>query len=309
MEGRSHHHEYLSNRNGFQAGIRSSQYFRRFRSFTSEIGQFTGLATAFKNRISGSPPNRERTMVCTQIEPLVAVLQTADFQSIIDMPWNMRLIIERIRKEAQKYLQDVSHFVRTHKIKKGKILSFHIKDVACIKKGKQGKAFEFGRVFQLGRIGGNFMIAMACNSVRMDDKKVLAVMLKEHSRLFGQDVLLSLSTDKAYYSRANIKAAVKARVTQIGIQCPGSVKPKGIKDEKLAEILRDRRAGIEPLIGHVKKMGMAKSRAMSDRTTLASGYRSVLSFNLRQLQRHLNGEMKRAAFFSRRRQVISIEQS
>ena len=66
--------------------------------------------------------------------------------------------------------RDVGHFVRTHTIKPGKRLSFHAKAVVCIKKGKAGKPHEFGRVFQLGRLGGNLLIAFSCTSVRMEDK-------------------------------------------------------------------------------------------------------------------------------------------
>ena len=43
---------------------------------------------------------------------------------------------------------------------------------------------------------------------------------------------------------------------------------------------------------HAKKFGLAKSRAKSDQTTLASGYRSILGFNLHQLTRYLSGKVK-----------------
>jgi len=58
----------------------------------------------------------------------------------------------------------------------------------------------------------------------------------------------------------------------------------------------NRRSGIEPLIGHVKQGGqMGRSRMKSDNTIEASGYTSVLGFNLRQLIRHQKGKYDKKA--------------
>ena len=59
----------------------------------------------------------------------------------------------------------------------------------------------------------------------------------------------------------------------------------------VVEKLHNRRAGIEPLIGHLKQgWQMGRSRMKSDPTTLSAGYSSVLGFNLRQLKRYLTTE-------------------
>ena len=53
----------------------------------------------------------------------------------------------------------------------------------------------------------------------------------------------------------------------------------------------NRRAGIEPLIGHAKHGGqLGTSRMKHDDTTLAAGYGAIGGFNLRQLLRHLLGK-------------------
>ena len=62
---------------------------------------------------------------------------------------NRRITLEhktskQIKDDAWRYLLDVGHFTRAHTIKAGKILSFHAKAVACVKKGKIGEDFEFG---------------------------------------------------------------------------------------------------------------------------------------------------------------------
>ena len=58
--------------------------------------------------------------------------------------------------------------------------------------------------------------------------------------------------------------------------------------------LFNRRAGVEPLIGHAKRFGLGKSKMRSDEATLASGYRSVTGFNLHQLMRKLEGASRPA---------------
>jgi hypothetical protein len=70
------------------------------------------------------------------------------------------------------------------------------------------------------------------------------------------------------------------------------VKPKSVQ-ASLQEKLKDRRAGIEPLIGHAKHGGqLGKSRMKSDSATKAAAYGSILGLNLRQMIRHQAGKMK-----------------
>ena len=67
-----------------------------------------------------------------------------------------------------------------------KALSFHAKAVCCFNKGKLSKGLQFGRAFQLGRIGGNFLLVGSCTSLRMEDKAAVCPMIEEHQGLFGQ---------------------------------------------------------------------------------------------------------------------------
>ena len=115
-----------------------------------------------------------------------------------------------------------------------------------------------------------------------EDKLSLQLMVDEHENIFGEGVLESVATDKGYYSKKNEKILLE-KIPEVGIQIPGNVKEQRTIDQGL----KDRRAGIEPLIGHVKNFGLRKSRMKSDETTLAAGNRSVLGFNLHQFMRHL----------------------
>ena len=61
----------------------------------------------------------------------------------------------------------------------------------------------------------------------------------------------------------------------------------------IRQLLHDRGAGIEPLIGHAKQGGqMSRSRIKSEETTKSAGYASVFGFNTRQLTRYLAGEAR-----------------
>jgi hypothetical protein len=226
-------------------------------------------------------------IVKQEIVPTIQTCMNLSAQQLQSMPWNIQRALEQIRNHAQKYLEDVAHFIKNHTIKAGKILSFQYLEVACISKGKVGKDVEFGRVYQLGRIKGNFLLVLPSTSVRQEDKSSLLPMVQMHQEIFGKDVLKSMGTDKGYYTKENINK-LSPIIPELGIQCPHNAKQQQI----IPQELKDRRAGIEPLIGHTKKFGLAKSKAKSDQTTLASGYRSVLAFNLHQLTRYLSGKVK-----------------
>ena len=79
---------------------------------------------------------------------------------------------------------------------------------------------------------------------------------------------------------------------ECGLQQPGL--ERGSPTAREAEVrarLADRRAGIEPLIGHAKQGGqLGQSRMKTDDTTLAAGYSAIGGFNLQQLLRHLLGK-------------------
>jgi IS5 family transposase len=226
------------------------------------------------------------TLVKKQMRPVVELCSHLSTHRE-KLPWNVRRAFDQVKTHAWRYLLDVAHFTRTHTIKEGKLLSFHARSVACITKGKLGKAREFGRVFQIGRIKGNFLFVGKADSVKMNDKQTFVAMLNEHAYLFGENAMKSVGADKGYWSRENRKALVTRGVVEIGLQHPHNAKDLShLPSSDIQERLRDRRAGIEPLIGHVKHGGqLGRSRMKSDRATLAAGYASVLGFNLRQIIR------------------------
>jgi hypothetical protein len=209
------------------------------------------------------------------------------------MPWNIRRALNQVNAHCSNLFLHVASFMCRRVVVPDKALSFHVQAVRCFNKGKAAHRLEFGRAFQLGRIGGNFLVVGACTSIRMEDKASVRPMIEAHQGLFGQGVLQSFGTDKGYYSQANhnyLRAV--AGLEELGLQQPGL--DLGRLAESEAEThtrLADRRAGIEPLIGHAKQGGqLGQSRMKTDDTTLAAGYGAIGGFNLRQLIRHLLGK-------------------
>lgn len=200
------------------------------------------------------------------------------------LKWNSKRVVNQLVLQGEAYLAESKVFIETGKATKTKKLSFHLNEVECFSKGKAHKKHEFGRAFQLARIGGNFLMAASCASVRMDDKKSVEPIVAEHEKLFGARQIETLSTDTGYYSKKNVKHAMSKGISKIGIQAPGSAKNDIAQlSSEDKDILYNRRSGIEPLIGHVKQGGqLGRSRMKSDETIKASGYASVLGFNLRQ---------------------------
>lgn len=174
--------------------------------------------------------------------------------------------------------------------RKIRLYSYFRDDVHCFNKLKMNKACQFGRQFQIGRVGGNFLFSMPNSSLQMVDPAHIKSMIAEHIQTF-QTPIESISTDKGYYSKANEQLALDFHIEQVGIQRPVRklIRPPDnpTTHEQLQQLYK-RRCGIEPLIGHLKRgWQMGRSRMKSDRTTEASGFASILGFNLRQLSRYL----------------------
>ncbi len=214
---------------------------------------------------------------------------------IEEMPWNIKRTFLQFIEKTKKYLSDVRSFLENGKMVADKILSFHLNEVKCITKNKPGKKYQFGRVFQLARIKGNFLFAGKCDVPNQSDKNSIKMMLEAHVEAFGNKQITSATTDKGYYSSKNEKIMAKHGVVEIGIQRPNNIKKARIKPmSRIRENeLVDRRAGIEPLIGHAKnKSQLGRSRMKNDKTIEASGFASILGFNLRQIIRYKSGNLK-----------------
>jgi transposase, IS5 family len=224
--------------------------------------------------------------VCSEVKPIIRFCEQISTDLFATMPWNIQRLITQIITHAKGYLIDVASYIRHGEMQKGKLLAFHVQEVSCFNKNKLDKRLQFGRNIQLGRVGGNFLIVGSSDTVRQEDKQSMQPMLALHTELFGQNVLDSVTADKGYYSKKNENALKNASIKEIGLQKPQQKKKNssGVNQQTISESLINRRAGIEPLIGHAKQKGqLGKSRMKSDVTTKSAAYAAILGFNARQL--------------------------
>ena len=148
------------------------------------------------------------------------------------MSWNMSKLFKQFRDQSKKYLDDVKHFIDKGKMVPDKILSFHLSEVKCFSKDKPGKKYHFGRMFQIGRIKGNFLFAGKGDSPSMPDKNSIELMFNEHQKTFNNQPISSFATDKGYYSKSNDKLLFENGVEDVAIQRPHNIKNPAI--EKLS---------------------------------------------------------------------------
>ncbi|HYQ98266.1 MAG TPA: hypothetical protein VEO92_07840, partial [Candidatus Nitrosocosmicus sp.] len=229
------------------------------------------------------------TQIC-HVKKYFEVLLDYDIER---MPWNIRRALDQVNEYCSTYFLHVASFMCRGVMVPEKALSFHAKAISCFNKGKLGKGLQFGRAFQLGRLGGNFLLAGSCTWLRMEDTDSVRPMIEWHQSLFGQEMLKSCGTDRGYYSSANRQYLESLEsLDEFCLQQPGfDIKSVSENDTVIHARLVNRRSGIEPLIGHAKHGGqLGRSRMKQDETTMAAGYSAVGGFNLRQLVRHLLGK-------------------
>ncbi len=214
-------------------------------------------------------------------------------REVSSFPWNIKRAYIQIKSLGEKVLEGAYHYLENGTALKDKVLSFHAKELAFFNKQKENKKYQIGRAFQLGRIGGNFMIVGTSTSVTMNDKKSVIPMIEEYQQVFAAGQLKSFGTDKGYYSSQNLSFLQnRDSLEEFSLQKPGfDVSTFNEEDLKTYRRLTDRRSGIEPLIGHIKQGGqLGRSKMKSDTTTLTAGYGAVTAFNLRQFIRHQKGK-------------------
>ena len=221
---------------------------------------------------------------------MTAVEGVCSLQNIIknhSLKWNLEKDLEHITVVAPTLLNQISHFIETNTVADNKILSLHSKEVKCISKGKAGKKFEFGRKFFAGRLPGNYALAFTDDNFALEDSEALGKGFDNFEEIFNK-APTSISGDQGFWSKSNLKACEVREIKEIGIN-PRGHKNWKIPKEEISKI-QTRRAKVEPIIGHLKKRGMGRSKMKSDKMTRLDGQRSALSLNLSRLAKDLSGD-------------------
>lgn len=146
------------------------------------------------------------------------------------------------------YAEEIDLFKRVlaqKRADKNKVYSLHEPDVQCISKGKEHKKYEFGNKASIICTQNTGVIVGAMGFRNEYDGHTLEPALNQHEQLTGKRAK-SATVDRGYQGKYKIGE------TEIAIPKPfNSKKSSKYKQIKLRKGFK-RRAGIEPVIGHLK---------------------------------------------------------
>lgn len=150
-----------------------------------------------------------------------------------------------------------------------KLLSLFAPRTAVIRRGKAGKATEFGRMVWLDEVDGGIVSRYAVLAGNPPDDQQLVPGLAHHRRLFGQPPDL-IAADRGVYSADNEQAAHDAGVRRVALPKPGRVTPSRRCHERQRWFRRAMRfrAGEEGRISVLKRRGyLGRCRDRGDDAT------------------------------------------
>jgi hypothetical protein len=192
--------------------------------------------------------------------------------------------IVRLTSLGSELMDQITYWLNTGRVAKDKIVSLWKTIPQAIPRGKTGKAVEFGRKWIINCYHGGYMVVLAPDNPKISDQHCVIESLAVHSNVFDT-MPRTYGTDRGMYSQQNQEICLSAGIKKIGIQTKGRATP--LVGPRIMRDLSNRRAGIEPRLGHLKSRGLGRSRMKSDIGDLISGYRSALSWNLSLLMRDL----------------------
>jgi len=195
--------------------------------------------------------------------------------------------ILRLSSLGPLLMEQIVYWLNTGKVAKDKIVSLWKLAPTAVPKGKIGKSVEFGRKWVINCYRGGYMLVTAPENPKISDQHCVVESLSLHSTVFDT-MPKTYGTDRGMSSIENLELCLSAGVEKIAIQPKG--KASALVSRQDQRRLANRRAGIEPRIGHLKTRGMGRSKMKTDMGDLISGYRSALSWNLSLLMRDLSGK-------------------
>lgn len=201
------------------------------RTYTREIKKLN-LQTRFMNH-----PKRKREGLKAKKR-----LQTIGKALVNDLARKMS------REQLKVNLGDLMLFSRVLTQKRtdsNKIYSLHEPDVQCIAKGKEHKQYEFGNKSSIAKTKTGVIVGAMALKGNPFDGHTLPEQLDQIKRLSGMNVKNAL-VDRGYRGRKWID--------DTKVEIPGAGKPTdSYYTKQKARKKFCRRAGIEPVIGHIKQ--------------------------------------------------------
>lgn len=141
----------------------------------------------------------------------------------------------------EKQLSIFNKILNQTKTSKNKIYSIHEPDVKCIAKGKEHKPYEFGNKSSIVKTKNGIIVGAMAFKENLYDGDTLPSQLDQTERLTGKRPQVGI-VDRGYRGRKQVGG------TQIIIPAPVGGQYQRAKQRKRFRA----RAGIEPIIGHLK---------------------------------------------------------
>lgn len=193
-----------------------------------------------------------------------------------------KLDAEKLKKH-EEMLTVCEKILNQKQADKNKIYSLHELEVGCIAKGKAHKKYEFGSKVSLAvSQKSNIILSAVSFKGNPHDNKTLDLTLSQQERLTGVRAKNAF-VDRGYKSR-------EIGGTKIHAPTNGAGKTTAEKT-KLRKNFR-RRAGIEPIIGHVKSdFGMARNYLKGEIGDSINAMLGASAFNFKSWMRKALAEL------------------
>ncbi|MGM9753141.1 MAG: IS5 family transposase [Candidatus Cryptobacteroides sp.] len=174
-----------------------------------------------------------------------------------------RKAVKRMRTIARAMVNDISRKMDEHQLSfykkdlelyvrvinqgrndKDKVYSLHEPEVQCISKGKEHKKYEFGNKSAIAKTGSGLIVSALSFKGNPYDGHTLSAHWEQIRRLTGHTPK-EILTDRGYRGKKSVGS------TEISIPSSGSPKQSYYQKAKARKKFC-KRAGIEPVIGHLK---------------------------------------------------------
>jgi IS5 family transposase len=157
---------------------------------------------------------------------------------------NRKLPIEKKLEYSEK-LEIFKKILSQKQNDKNKIYSIHENNVYCISKGKSHKKYEFGSKVSIALTANTGIVVGVMNfENNIYDGHTMPDVLEQVEKLTGERPLVSVG-DRSYKCPKEIKGTIIISPKNFGKQLSDYAK------RKIKKLFR-RRAGVEPVIGHMK---------------------------------------------------------
>jgi IS5 family transposase len=190
-------------------------------------------------------------------------------------------------KQLRKYEHDLALFHRVLKQQQkdsNKIYSLHEPEVRCITKGKEAKKYEFGNKVSIAKtMKSGIIVGVTSFRENLYDADTLDPQLQQIGRMTGKLPKTAIC-DRGYRG--------KKRVLGVEIRIPAKPKKRASNYEKQkARKFFRTRAGIEPVIGHMKHDNrMIRNYLSGTQGDVINALLAATGFNMRKMLRRIKAK-------------------